>query len=95
LKRPAYKLQRYTNNPNDALKEFNSCRRDPEWGQDALYHMIELFLNPDNDIQGGEALESITDSSTAGSETENGESDMLAILTADKLLKVCMLFFYV
>ncbi|KAI9090531.1 hypothetical protein DFS34DRAFT_653976 [Phlyctochytrium arcticum] len=75
---------RYLNNPNDALREFNFCRRDGEWGQLALYHMIEIFLNPDNETIGGEALESTTDASTGN---KKGDSEILAVLTVDKLLK--------
>jgi tetratricopeptide repeat protein 21B len=40
---------RYTNDPIKAVIEFNQVRRDKEWGPDALVHMIELYLNPDND----------------------------------------------
>ncbi|KAJ3318719.1 Tetratricopeptide repeat protein 21B [Blyttiomyces sp. JEL0837] len=76
---------RYTNSPNEALKEFNFCRRDSEWGVESLYNMIEIFLNPDNDTLGGEALEAITDNSSEGG--DKGDSDLLAILTADKLIK--------
>ncbi|RKO89847.1 tetratricopeptide repeat domain 21B, partial [Blyttiomyces helicus] len=80
----------YTNNPNGALKEFNFCRRDTEWGERALYNMIQIFLNPDNDTLGGEALESVAEGSTSGGSVAGGEksdSELLAILTADKLLK--------
>ncbi|KAI8911381.1 hypothetical protein DFJ77DRAFT_469797 [Powellomyces hirtus] len=77
---------RYTNSPNEALKEFNFCRKDNEWGERALTHMIEIFLNPDNETLGGEALESVTDES-ASYAGKKGESELLAVLTADKLLK--------
>ena len=40
---------RYTNDVISAIKEFNLSRRDATWGQDAIIHMIELFLNPDQD----------------------------------------------
>ncbi|KAI8612411.1 hypothetical protein BC830DRAFT_1231247 [Chytriomyces sp. MP71] len=75
---------RYTNSPNEALKEFNYARKDAEWGVDALYNMIEIFLNPDNETMGGDVLEAATDSSGAGDQTD---ADILALLTADKLLK--------
>ncbi|KAI8590199.1 hypothetical protein BDZ88DRAFT_415862 [Geranomyces variabilis] len=77
---------RYTNSPNEALKEFNFCRKDNEWGERALNHMIEIFLNPDNETLGGEALENATDESSAAG-ARKGESELLAVLTADKLLK--------
>ncbi|KAJ3172779.1 Tetratricopeptide repeat protein 21B [Irineochytrium annulatum] len=77
---------RYTNSPNEALKEFNHCRRDTVWGEDALYNMIEIFLNPDNETVGGDALEAVNDESSV-SAAEKSDSELLAILTADKLLK--------
>jgi tetratricopeptide repeat protein 21B len=40
---------RYTNDVGKAISEFNLARRDEVWGHDALVHMIELFLNPDQD----------------------------------------------
>ncbi|KAI9362925.1 hypothetical protein DFJ73DRAFT_542372 [Zopfochytrium polystomum] len=77
---------RYTNSPNDALKEFNLCRRDVEWGEQALYNMIEIFLNPDNDTLGGEALESVTDNAPEIAD-DRDESEFLAVITVDKLQK--------
>ncbi|KAI8825186.1 uncharacterized protein EV422DRAFT_517791 [Fimicolochytrium jonesii] len=77
---------RYTNATNEALKEFNFCRKDAEWGERALYHMIEIFLNPDNETIGGEALDAATDAAAAGSSAK-GSEEVLAVLTADKLLK--------
>ncbi|KAI9346469.1 hypothetical protein BDR26DRAFT_855632 [Obelidium mucronatum] len=75
---------RYTNSPNEALKEFNYARRDSEWGQESLYNMIEIFLNPDNETMGGDVLEAAADSSGSG---DQSDADILALLTADKLLK--------
>jgi tetratricopeptide repeat protein 21B len=40
---------RYTNDVVGAVKEFNMCRKDATWGSDALVHMIELYLNPDQE----------------------------------------------
>lgn len=37
---------RYTNNPRESLTEFYGARKDSEWGERALYHMIEIYLNP-------------------------------------------------
>ncbi|KAJ3065894.1 Tetratricopeptide repeat protein 21B [Podochytrium sp. JEL0797] len=75
---------RYTNSPNEALKEFNYARRDSEWGTESLYNMIEIFLNPDNDTMGGDVLEAAADSSGSG---DQSDADILALMTADKLLK--------
>lgn len=43
--------------PNQALKFFNKVRKDSDWGQKALSCMIQICLNPDDEIIGGEALE--------------------------------------
>ncbi len=40
---------RYINNPRDALKEFNFTRTDTKWGAKAIMHMVEIYMNPDND----------------------------------------------
>lgn len=52
-------LLRYTGEPNEALGHFNMARKDNAWGQNAVYNMIEIYLNPDNDIIGGEAFETL------------------------------------
>ncbi len=39
---------RYSGQPNTALKFFNLCRNDGNYGKKAIIHMIEIFLNPDN-----------------------------------------------
>ncbi|XP_069186237.1 tetratricopeptide repeat protein 21B isoform X2 [Procambarus clarkii] len=74
----------YLGNPNAALKYFNKARKDQEWGQRAIYNMIEICLNPDNDTIGGETFETV-DSEV----NHSGARDTLdmAIRTADKLLK--------
>ncbi|KAL7991671.1 hypothetical protein Chor_015927 [Crotalus horridus] len=75
----------YTGEPNDALRHFNKARKDNDWGQNAVYNMIEICLNPDNETIGGEVFEHLdgdTDSST-----EKQESVQLAVRTAEKLLK--------
>lgn len=52
-------LLRYTGQPNDALQHFNKARKDNDWGQNAVYTMIEIYLNPDNDTLGGEVFENL------------------------------------
>nr|CAD7440821.1 unnamed protein product [Timema bartmani] len=39
----------YSGNPNSALSQFNGARQDSEWGQQAIYNMIEICLSYDND----------------------------------------------
>ncbi|XP_041858520.1 tetratricopeptide repeat protein 21B isoform X2 [Melanotaenia boesemani] len=75
----------YTGEPNDALRHFNKARKDNDWGQNAVYNMIEIYLNPDNDTIGGEVFENLD--GEIGNSTEKQESEQLAVRTAEKLLK--------
>lgn len=50
---------RYTGEPNDALRHFNKARKDSDWGQNAIYNMIEICLNPDSETVGGEVFENL------------------------------------
>ncbi|GCC22011.1 hypothetical protein chiPu_0000395 [Chiloscyllium punctatum] len=77
--------RRYTGEPNDALRHFNKARKDSDWGQNAIYNMIEICMNPDNDTIGGEVFENL-DGDMRNS-TEKQESEQLAVMTAEKLLK--------
>lgn len=38
---------RYSNNPRNALQEFNQARNNGMWGDLAIVNMIEIYLNPD------------------------------------------------
>jgi tetratricopeptide repeat protein 21B len=40
---------RFTNDIGKAISEFNLARKDDHWGPGALTHMIELYLNPDQE----------------------------------------------
>nr|XP_047917295.1 tetratricopeptide repeat protein 21B isoform X2 [Anser cygnoides] len=75
----------YTGEPNDALRHFNKARKDNDWGQNAVYNMIEICLNPDNETVGGEVFENL-DADISNS-TEKQESVQLAVRTAENLLK--------
>ncbi|KAI8811768.1 hypothetical protein BJ742DRAFT_866792 [Cladochytrium replicatum] len=77
---------RYKNKINDALKEFNICRHDSDWGELALNHMIEIFLNPANDVIGGEALTSVTEGHSSSLDKE--DSELLSVLLVNKLIQV-------
>lgn len=59
-----FSSNRYTGDPNTALQRFNRARRDLEWGERAIYNMIEICLNPDNEIIGGEVFEHADDTTT-------------------------------
>lgn len=51
----------YSGNPNNALRFFNNARRSSEWGQQAICFMIEICLNPDNDLPNENVQESVED----------------------------------
>uniref|UniRef100_A0A670IZL0 Tetratricopeptide repeat domain 21A n=1 Tax=Podarcis muralis TaxID=64176 RepID=A0A670IZL0_PODMU len=67
--------------PNQALKFFNKARKDSDWGQKALGHMIQICLNPDNDIIDPDV------GKDGGNLKEKKESEQHGIRTAEKLLK--------
>lgn len=50
---------RHIGQPNEALKFLNKARKDSSWGQSATYYMVQICLNPDNEIVGGEAFENL------------------------------------
>ncbi|XP_063578195.1 tetratricopeptide repeat protein 21A isoform X13 [Pongo abelii] len=69
--------------PNEALKFLNKARKDSTWGQSAIYHMVQICLNPDNEVVGGEAFEN------QGAESnymEKKEVEQQGVSTAEKLL---------
>ncbi|XP_063227668.1 tetratricopeptide repeat protein 21B-like [Bacillus rossius redtenbacheri] len=68
----------YCGNLNQALREFNGARRDAEWGQQAVYNMIEICLNPDDDVLG--------DSAASEDDEEFHGSREMALRTAERLL---------
>lgn len=71
----------YGGNPNGALRFFNNCRRDPEWGQQAIYNMIEICLNPDGDLPNEGVIDIGAD------DLEIKDSRAMALRTAERLLK--------
>ncbi|XP_044280930.1 tetratricopeptide repeat protein 21A [Varanus komodoensis] len=72
--------------PNRALKFFNKARKDSDWGQKALSYMIQICLNPDKEIIGGETFEN-QNTVDASNIKEKKESEQHGIRTAEKLLK--------
>ena len=44
---------------NEAMKNLNKARQDPEFGIPATYMMIEICINPDNETIGGETFETV------------------------------------
>ena len=49
---------RYKRDVNGALQFFNLARKDVDWGEKALFHMIAICLNPDNELIAGDTLKS-------------------------------------
>ena len=41
--------ERYNNKAHEALGHLNKCRKDREWGPDAVYTMVEIYLSPENE----------------------------------------------
>jgi tetratricopeptide repeat protein 21B len=41
--------ERYSNAAHEALAHLNRCRKDREWGPDAVYTMVEIYLSPENE----------------------------------------------
>ncbi|KAB0800201.1 hypothetical protein PPYR_05941 [Photinus pyralis] len=71
--------QWYSGNLNAALRNFNNARLDPEWGKRAICSMIEICLNPEDEIL-GEQFFDIDDS-------DYRDSRSMALKTAERLLK--------
>lgn len=69
----------YNGNPNGALRHFNNARRDSEWGQQAIFNMIEICLNPDGDLPNENSTDSFDD-------FDQNNSRAMALKTAERLL---------
>ncbi|XP_059173967.1 tetratricopeptide repeat protein 21B-like [Physella acuta] len=78
----------YSGNTTEALKHFNKARKDSDWGNNAIYNMIEICLNPDNETVGGEVFDSVDgESGSSNMDKDKTDTEMLAVRTAEKLLK--------
>ncbi|XP_015840637.1 tetratricopeptide repeat protein 21B [Tribolium castaneum] len=71
--------QWYSGNLNGALRNFNASRQDATWGQQALYNMIEICLNPDDEMLGDQFVDS--------EDIEYRDSRSMALKTAERLLR--------
>ncbi|XP_014471682.1 PREDICTED: tetratricopeptide repeat protein 21B-like [Dinoponera quadriceps] len=65
---------------NSALRNFNYARRDPEWGQQAIYNMIEICLDPDDDT-------TLSNEAFNDEDVEYQDSRTMALRTAYRLLQ--------
>ncbi|XP_008155388.2 tetratricopeptide repeat protein 21A [Eptesicus fuscus] len=70
--------------PTEALKFLNKARKDSTWGQSATCSMVQICLNPDNEIVGGEAFPNLVPEESCPSRKE---SEQLGVRTAEKLLR--------
>ena len=73
----------FTNNWNESLKEFAQSRKDKEFGVNSLVYMIEIFLNTENTILGGDTL----NAALTGSNNEVDQSLLNSISSAEKLTR--------
>ena len=42
--------QKYSRNPQEALKEFFKAKRGSQFAEDSIIQMVDLYLNPDQDV---------------------------------------------
>lgn len=71
--------QWYSGNLNAALRNFNIARQDRVWGQQAIYSMIEICLNPEDELLGDQANDL--------DDYEYRDSRSMALKTAERLLR--------
>lgn len=71
----------YTCNPNGALRYFNNCRRDAEWGLQSIFNMVEICLNPDSELPSEGELNDTPE------DVDINNSRTIALKTAERLLK--------
>lgn len=48
---------RHTYQVKEALTHLNKARGDTDWGEPAVELMVQICLNPDKDVFGGEVLD--------------------------------------
>ena len=42
-------FHRYSNRPSESLEEFNKARHDPQYSEETVTYMIDVYLNPDDE----------------------------------------------
>lgn len=72
-------FQWYSGNLNAALRNFNVARQDRIWGHKAIYCMIEICLNPEDELL-GDQINDMDD-------YEYRDSRSMALKTAERLLR--------
>lgn len=67
--------QWYSGNLNAALRNFNNARLDTEWGKKAICNMIEICLNPEDEMLGDQFFD--------GDDSEYRDSRTMALKTGN------------
>lgn len=73
----------YTCNPNAALRFFNNCRRDLEFGKQSIFNMVCICVDPDNDLP----TELDLSENGIDLDADGNGSRQIALKTAERLLK--------
>ncbi|CAH8540349.1 unnamed protein product [Schistosoma bovis] len=61
----------YTSELSIALSYFNRCRKDPEYTEMAIYRMVEICINPDNQLLGTEPFSQTNSNNNKNSNNTN------------------------
>ena len=68
-------VSKFENKPQDALRSFNLSRKDIQWGPNAVYSMVEIYLSPEStDLWDEEAM------------MDGGGDDQARVAAAESLL---------
>lgn len=78
--------QWYAGNLNSALRNFNITRQDLDWGLDSIYNMIEICLNPEDDM--------LTDQLMDNDDLEYRDSRSMALKTGRSFKNIFISFYF-
>jgi len=85
----------YSNDAQAALREFNQCRKDGEWGAESLQRMVEIYLNPDHNELFQESNEAKGDNSEQIAAADKLMADLKVLNEPSLHLKIVVLEAYV
>lgn len=74
----------------DAIRLFTASKADREFGMDSLFKIVNLLINPENEIMGGETFKQ--DNPIRQSEDDEA-AQYVSKRIAEKFLNVCATFF--
>lgn len=78
--------QWYSGNLNAALRNFNNARADTQWEKAAICNMIEICLNPEDEMLGDQFFD--------GDDSEYRDSRTMALKTGMQLFSFYFKCFY-